>query len=84
MATKKKTARRKPMKRTAMKKKAAPRRAKSRKAAPRKAAPAKKRSAVARVKRVTREVVQQAQGAVAAGVETLKDFGETLVDRVRA
>ena len=37
----------------------------------------------ARVKRVAQEVVQQAQVAVAAGVETLKDFGENLMDRVR-
>jgi hypothetical protein len=46
----------------------------------------KKRSrgqaAVARVKRVTREVVQQASGAVSAGVESLKDLGENLADRV--
>ena len=38
---------------------------------------------VARVKRVAQEVAQQAQVAVAAGVETLKDFGENLMDRVR-
>jgi hypothetical protein len=44
----------------------------------------KKQSPVARVKRVTREVVQQAAGAVSSGVETLKDFGENLVDRVRS
>lgn len=43
-----------------------------------------RKSAAARVKRVTREVVQQATVAVAAGVETLKDLGEQLVDRVRA
>ena len=52
----------------------------------RKSAPRKKtarRSPVARVKRVTREVVEQAQTAMAAGVETLKDFGENLMDRVR-
>lgn len=38
---------------------------------------------MARVKRVTREVVQQATVAVSAGVETLKDVGENLLDRVR-
>jgi len=38
---------------------------------------------VARVKRVTREVVQQATVAVSSGVETLRDLGENLVDRVR-
>ena len=43
-----------------------------------------KQSPVARVKRVTREVVQQATVAVTAGVETLKGFGENLVDRVRS
>jgi hypothetical protein len=53
--------------------------------AKRRSAPrARKQSPVARVKRVTREVVQQATVAVSAGVETLKDFGENLVDRVRA
>ena len=31
---------------------------------------------------VTREVVQQASGAVSAGVESLKDLGENLADRV--
>lgn len=43
-----------------------------------------KQSPVARVKRVTREVVQQAAVAVTTGVETLKDLGENLVDRVRS
>lgn len=45
---------------------------------------AKKQSPVARVKRVTREVVQQAQVAVSAGVERLQDLGGNLVDRVRS
>lgn len=40
-------------------------------------------SPVARVKRVTQEVAQQAVTAVTAGVETLRDFGGNLVDRVR-
>jgi hypothetical protein len=40
-------------------------------------------SPMARVKRVTREVVQQATAAVTAGVETVRDVGENLVDRVR-
>ena len=52
-------------------------------ARPRRSAAAAKQSPVARVKRVTREVVQQAAGAVTAGVETLKDFGGDLVGRVR-
>jgi hypothetical protein len=43
-----------------------------------------KQSPVARVKRVTREVVQQASTAVSAGVETLRDLGENIVDRVRS
>lgn len=43
-----------------------------------------RKSPVARVKSVTREVVQQATVAVTAGVETLKDLGGQLVDRVRA
>lgn len=78
------------MKKSSARKKAAPkRRAASRKPAMRKAAakksaPSRGKSRVARVKRVTREVVQQATVAVAAGVETLKDLGEQLVDRVRA
>jgi hypothetical protein len=42
-----------------------------------------KSSPVARVKRVTREVVHQAAVAVSSGVETLKDIGGNLVDRVR-
>lgn len=42
------------------------------------------RSPVARVKRVTREVVQQATTAVSSGVETLRDLGGNLVDRVRS
>jgi hypothetical protein len=36
------------------------------------------------VKRVTREVVQQASIAVSAGIDTLKDLGGSLVDRVRS
>ncbi|HJQ20344.1 MAG TPA: hypothetical protein VJ867_08360 [Gemmatimonadaceae bacterium] len=35
------------------------------------------------MKRVTQEVVQQAATAVTAGVETLRDFGGSLVDRMR-
>ena len=50
---------------------------------PRRSATRSKQSPVARVKRVTREVVQQAAVAVTAGVETLKGFGGDLVDRVR-
>jgi hypothetical protein len=50
----------------------------------RKAASARRSSPVARVKRVTREVVQQAGVAVSAGMETLRDLGENLVDRVRS
>ena len=42
-----------------------------------------KRAPVARVKRVAQEVVQQAQTAVVAGVETLRDLGENLIERVR-
>ena len=65
--------------------KASARKASARKNSARKrsATPARK-STVSRVKRVTREVVQQATGAVSAGVETLRDLGEQLVDRVRA
>jgi hypothetical protein len=43
-----------------------------------------RKSPVARVKAVATEVAQQATVAVAAGVETLKDLGGQLVDRVRA
>jgi hypothetical protein len=35
-----------------------------------------------RVKEVAQQVVQQATTAVAEGVETLKEVGETLVERV--
>jgi hypothetical protein len=34
------------------------------------------------VKEVAQEVVQQATNAVTEGVDTLKGFGETIVDRV--
>jgi hypothetical protein len=34
------------------------------------------------VTRVAREVAQQATSAVTEGVETIKDFGEGIVDRV--
>ena len=44
----------------------------------------KRRAPAARVKRVAREVVQQATGAVNAGVETLRDIGENIMERVRA
>ena len=50
---------------------------------PRRSSSRSKQSPVARVKRVTREVVHQAGAAVSAGVETLKDFGGDLVERVR-
>ena len=44
----------------------------------------RRQSPVARVKRVTREVVQQASDAVSSGVETLKDLSGNLVERVRS
>ena len=44
----------------------------------------RRKSAVARVKAVATEVVHQAQVAVASGVETLRDLGGNLVDRVKA
>jgi len=56
----------------------------ARKASAAKRTSPRKQSPVARVKRVTREVVQQATVAVSAGVETLKDLGGTLVERVRS
>ena len=40
------------------------------------------RSPLARVKRVAQEVAQQATTAVAQGVETLKEIGENIVERV--
>ena len=61
--------------------KSAPRRSAARKAPARKSTT--RRARLERVKRVTQEVVQQAQGAVVAGVESLKDLGENLMDRVR-
>lgn len=56
----------------------------TRKSAAKRRPAARKQSPVARVKRVTREVVQQATVAVSAGVETLRDLGGNLVDRVRS
>lgn len=41
------------------------------------------RRVVPRVKRVTQEVVQQASDAMSAGVETIKDLGGNLMDRMR-
>lgn len=66
-------------------KKSASRRAAAKRGTKRRSAPTKRRSQspVARVKRVTREVVQQATVAVTAGVETLRDIGGNLVERVR-
>ena len=56
---------------------------KSRRSSGKRSAKRSSQSPVARVRRVTREVVQQATVAVAAGVETLKDLGGNLVDRMR-
>lgn len=44
----------------------------------------RRKSTVARVKAVATEVVHQAQVAMAAGVETLRDLGGNLADRVKA
>jgi hypothetical protein len=44
----------------------------------------KRRGTVARVKRVTQEVVQQAAVAVTSGIDTLRDLGGNLLDRVRS
>jgi hypothetical protein len=94
MATKRKSSARKKSARKGMKgrsaRKRGGKRAGARKAASKSKGSAKRRSTakrrrqspVARVKRVTREVVQQAQVAVTAGVETLKDLGENLAERV--
>jgi hypothetical protein len=39
-------------------------------------------SPLARVTRVAKEVAHQASSAVTEGVESLKEFGETIVERV--
>jgi hypothetical protein len=39
-------------------------------------------SPLSRVTRVAKEVAHQATNAVTGGVETLKGFGETIVERV--
>jgi hypothetical protein len=70
---------------TAKKKKAAPKKSAVKRAAPKRASvksAAPTRSPLVRVKEVAQEVVQQATTAVTEGVETLKDFGGTIVDRV--
>jgi hypothetical protein len=41
-----------------------------------------RRSPIARVGRVAKEVAQQATTVVSEGVETLKELGENIVDRV--
>jgi hypothetical protein len=60
----------------------------ARQAAPKRKSPSpakrSRSSPVARVKRVTREVVEQATTAVTTGVETLKDLGENIAGRVRS
>lgn len=81
MATAKKASGKRKMARKSAKKRVTARKASARKAPARKSA--KRPARAARVKRVAREVVQQAQVAVAAGVETLKDLGENLMERVR-
>ena len=84
MATRKKSSRRK--KAATPKMKRAGRAARSRSVRGRsvkKRGSSKRSSAVARAKRVARGVVQQATVAVVSGVDSLKELGETLVDRVR-
>lgn len=85
-ALKKKSAKKKkaPAKRAAAKKaKKAPKRASAKKAViKRPAAKKPSRNPITRVTRVAKEVAQQASTAVSEGVETLKEFGESLVDRV--
>ena len=41
-----------------------------------------RRSPMSRVTRVAKEVAQQATTAVTGGLETVKEFGESIVDRV--
>ena len=43
---------------------------------------APRRSPIARVTRVAKEVAQQASTAVTEGIETVKEFGESMMDRV--
>jgi hypothetical protein len=43
---------------------------------------APRRSPIARVTRVAKEVAQQASTAVTEGFETVKEFGGSIVDRV--
>ena len=59
-------------------------RARRRKAAVKRPAAKKKRtsSPIARVTRVMKEVAQQATSAVSEGMETVKEMGENLVERV--
>jgi hypothetical protein len=86
-ALKKKSAKKKKAsaKRAAAKKakKAAPKRASAKKAVVKRPAAKKpSRNPITRVTRVAKEVAQQASTAVSEGVETLKELGESLVDRV--
>jgi hypothetical protein len=84
MATRTRTTGRKKMARKKAKGTSAKRVTARRKSAPKAAARPARKTQVARVKRVAREVAHQAAVAVTAGVETLKDIGENLMDRVRA
>ena len=86
----KKSARRGGMKKSAARKggmKKSARKGGAKKAGARKASARKRsggrQSAVARVKRVAREVAQQATVAVTSGVDTIREFGGNLVERVR-
>ena len=67
-----------------MKKRGSAKRSTAKRPAKRAARRSTTQSRVNRVKRVTREVVHQAGVAMSAGVESLKDIGGNLVDRVRA
>ena len=75
-AAKKSVAKKSPATKPAAKKSAAKRPAVKKKSSSR------TRSPIARVTRVAREVAQQATAAVTEGVESLKEMGESLVERV--
>jgi hypothetical protein len=69
-------------KRPAIKKSAAKRPAAKKSSAKSGAKKAPRRSPIARVTRVAKEVAQQASTAVTEGFETVKEFGESMMDRV--
>ena len=79
---KKSAAKRPAAKKSAARTPAAKKQPAKRPAVKKKKSPSRSRSPMQRVTRVAKEVAQQATAAVTEGVETLKEMGESIVERV--